>query len=173
MTARAGAENANKAPARANTTAGNRRREGDRLIKLRVVRVAVLRGVGRCIGSFFLFSRSVNRGNCKPAKRQGLPGENNRWLDSGYSVRRMCVHVRRCPAHLLKMRDYLCPTDSEATRHHSSVAFGFPTGEICAQAARKPARPAKRLVAVSFYFDTEKIRAFRKAAITAIPNQAE
>ena len=113
MTARAGAENANKAPARANRTAGNRRREGDRLIKLRVVRVAVLRGVGRCIGSFFLFSRSVNRGNCKPAKRQGLPGENNRWLDSGYSVRRMCVHVCRCPAHLLKMRDYLCPTDPQ------------------------------------------------------------
>jgi hypothetical protein len=47
------------------------------------------------------------------------------------------------------------------------------TGESGAEVAEKPARQAKRFVAVSFYFDTEKIRAFRKAAITAIPNQAE
>src|SRR5438477_412029 len=58
VTASTSCESANKS-ASARRAAGTRRHKGDRLIELRACRVAVLKGFGRFIGSFFLFGRSM------------------------------------------------------------------------------------------------------------------
>src|ERR1700730_18388983 len=49
------------------------RRKGDRLIKFGTGRVAVLSGVGRFIGSFFLLP-VVNRGTIRPGQDGGASG---------------------------------------------------------------------------------------------------
>ena len=51
--------------ARSGGTGVKLRKKGNRLSKFCGRTVAVLKGVGRCIGSFFLFSRSILRWKCK------------------------------------------------------------------------------------------------------------
>ena len=67
----------------ARRTTGRPRRKNDRLDKFGAARVAVLKWVGRFIGSFFLFSRSVTR-NCKTGNGEELPGRNRSPLDPHY-----------------------------------------------------------------------------------------
>jgi len=42
----------------------------------------------------------------------------------------MCANVRRCPAYLLKTRDYLCPTYSEATRPITVASVPIPENAL-------------------------------------------
>src|SRR5437762_3386214 len=80
---------ANKARPSANRTTGKPRRKREWLMRFGTSRVAVLRGIGRFIGSFLLFSRLVTRLDCKPGKRRGAtrrkrPGPIQVLFDNDY-----------------------------------------------------------------------------------------
>jgi hypothetical protein len=88
------------------STTGTPRRKGDRLIKFET---GVVAGATE-IGGF-------------------IPGETGLRLTqiiSPKNVRRR----RRCPAYLLKTRDYLCPTYSEATRPITVASVPIPENAL-------------------------------------------
>jgi len=103
----------------------------------------VVKRIGRCIGSFFLFSRSVRYSlNCKSGTERGLPGGNSPrsiQLDSDLFSRRMCANVHRCPALSLGRT-----LDAGATARRATLPPAIQY--VCCEPARAVSSVVERLV---------------------------
>src|SRR5437764_11878121 len=76
----------------------------------------MLKRFGRFIGSSFYPPGLLLALELQNWNRRGTTGRKQALTDPDLFDGRMRANVVGCPAYLLKIRDYLCPIDSAATR---------------------------------------------------------
>src|SRR5438094_4252097 len=69
---------------------------------------------------------------CKTGKGEELSGEIG-FRSIQIYLPEGCANVRRCPAYLLKTRNYLCPTDSAAIRRITVASVPTPERRLAAR----------------------------------------